>query len=85
MKDNPTPNGSNDPFALSGSSPPTVVEVVWMTAKEAAQYLRCAVKTIYNYKCNGQLRGYNLGGRRKGVLRFKKADLDAFVLGKRVA
>lgn len=85
MTDNSTPNGSNDPFVLSGSSPPSVSEVMWMTAIEAAQYLRCAVKTIYNYKCNGQLRGYNLGGRRKGVLRFKKVDLDAFVLGKRGA
>lgn len=83
MHDNKTE--ASNPFVLSGSSPPTMAESAWMTVKEAAHYLRCTVKTIYNYKCNGQLRGHNLGGRKKGGLRFKKTDLDAFILGKRGA
>lgn len=85
MSDKPVTQGIGNPFVLSGSSPPTTGEAAWLTAVEAAEYLRCTVKTIYNYKCNGQLRGYNLGGQRKGVLRFKKTDLDAFVVGKRGA
>jgi excisionase family DNA binding protein len=57
----------------------------WLTVKEAALYLRCEVKTIYNYKCQGRLKAQNLGARKKGTLLFKKTDLDAFIYGKRGA
>ena len=91
MKTDDNLNGSNDPFVLSGSSPPNSNQPPssnqsgWLTAIEAAAYLRCTVKTIYNYKCSGRLNGYNLGGRKKGTLRFKKSDLDIFIYGKRGA
>ncbi len=83
MKTDDNLNGSSDPFVLSGSSPPTPNQSDWLTAIEAAAYLRCTVKTLYNYKCSGCLKGYNLGGRRKGTLRFKKSDLGIFIYGKR--
>ena len=57
----------------------------WMTAAEAACYMRCAIKTLYNYKCSGKLRGYNRGNSRKGELLFRKSDLEAFIVGKRGA
>lgn len=56
-----------------------------LTSQEAAAYLRCSVKTLYNYKCNGKIKGINIGGTSQGPLRFKKADLDIFLFGKRGA
>lgn len=56
-----------------------------LTSQEAAAYLRCSVKTLYNYKCNGKLKGINIGGTSQGALRFRKADLDNFLYGKRGA
>ncbi len=56
-----------------------------LTSQEAAAYLRCSVKTLYNYKCNGKLKGINIGGTSQGPLRFKKSDLDIFLFGKRGA
>jgi excisionase family DNA binding protein len=55
----------------------------WLTAEEAACYLRCAVKTLYNSKSKGDIKAYNCGGKKKGKLLFKKSDLDAFITGKR--
>lgn len=86
-------NNSNNPFVLSGSSPPEDSstntskenkESNWMTAEEAAGYLRCSVKTLYNYKCNGKLIGHNRGGSSKGQLLFEKSELDLFITGKGV-
>ncbi len=55
---------------------------IWMTAEEAAGYLRISLKTLYNYKCKGKLVGHNRGGLRSGGLLFKKVDLDDFISGK---
>lgn len=79
------------PFTLSGTSPPQEsstntskenAQSNWMTALEAASYLRCSVKTLYNYKCNGKLIGHNRGGSQKGQLLFEKSELDSFITGK---
>ena len=84
-------NESNNPHILGGSSPPIdcpitqcqVTTSEWMTAAEAACYLRCSVKTLYNYKCDGKLMGENRGGTKKGQLLFRKIVLDNFIAGKR--
>ncbi len=74
-------NETNSPFITSGTSPPQncstnishgINQSNWMTATEAAGYLRCTVKTLYNYKCNGKLIGHNRGGTQKGQLLFDK-------------
>jgi hypothetical protein len=55
-----------------------------LNAKEAALYLKCSVKTLYNYKCKGLLKcASNFGQRRGGELRFRKQDLDTFMFGKK--
>ncbi len=54
-----------------------------LTVGEAANYLRCSPKTLYNYKSAGKIRGYNRGGTKKGQLLFRREDLDAFIYGKR--
>ena len=53
-----------------------------LTADEAATYLRCKVKTLYNYKCNGRIKGINRGACKRGGLLFRKRDLDAFLYGR---
>lgn len=58
------------------------VSSIWMTAEEAASYLRISLKTLYNYKCKGKIVGHNRGGLRSGGLLFKKIDLDNFISGK---
>lgn len=55
-----------------------------ITAKEAADYLKISIQTLYNLKCQGKLRGYNLGGSKKGKLYFLEGDLTALIIGKAV-
>lgn len=85
-------NEASNPHILGGSSPPqerpTITSQVtmiaeWLTAEEAANYLRCSVKTLYNYKCNGKIKAENRGGTKKGQLLFRKSVLDNFISGKR--
>jgi excisionase family DNA binding protein len=45
---------------------------IWMTSKEAGQYLRVSEGQIRNMVWRGQLRSYRLQNR----LRFLKSDLD---------
>ena len=91
-----TDNKQNNPFVLSGSSPPTVSQndttfngtteiqrqAKWLTVREAAEYLRCSPKTIYNLKCAGKISCSNRGGK-KGALLFTIEDLDKFIKGER--
>lgn len=53
-----------------------------LTAEEAAEYLRCEVKTLYNYKCAGKIPGINRGQGKRGRLFFRKYVLDNFLFGK---
>ena len=54
----------------------------WYTSAEAAEYLRCSVRTIGRATQLGKLRSERLqtGGSRRSV-RFHRRWLDAFVLG----
>ncbi|MGE4131601.1 MAG: helix-turn-helix domain-containing protein [Bdellovibrionales bacterium] len=55
-----------------------------LTAEEASQFLKISIQTLYNLKHKGLLRGYNMGGKKKGKLFFLESDLLAFVMGKAV-
>jgi excisionase family DNA binding protein len=48
----------------------------YLTAEEAAQYLRLAVGTIHNLSCQGRLR---VAGRAGNRLRFLERDLDRYL------
>lgn len=54
----------------------------FFTAEEATLYTKLSIKTLYNRKSQGRLRGHNVGGRKKGKLVFKKSDLDRFIFGR---
>lgn len=49
----------------------------WLTAIEAADYLRCSKKTIYYLVAAAKLRAAKVGGR--GQLRFRTAWLDEYL------
>jgi excisionase family DNA binding protein len=59
-----------DPWA------PTVVDE-WLTAKEAAKYLKVKTRTLLLWARQGKIKGYQLSGLRRHVWRFRRADLDA--------
>lgn len=52
----------------------------WLTAKEAAAYLKMKVKTLLREVRQGKIRGYALTGTTRHVWRFRREDLDAAVL-----
>jgi|SRR5882672_5241751 len=49
----------------------------WLTAKEAAAYLKVRRRTLLAWTRQGKIRGYRLSGTLRCVWRFKQADLDA--------
>lgn len=56
------------------------VHAEWLTADEAAGYLRVKTRTLLLWVRHGRIRGYPLSGIRRRVWRFRKADLDAALL-----
>jgi excisionase family DNA binding protein len=48
----------------------------WMTAQEAAIYLRIERRTILSWVRQGKLKGYRLSGTKRYVWRFLSTDLD---------
>jgi excisionase family DNA binding protein len=51
----------------------------WMTAQEAASYLRIEKRTILFWTRHGKLKGYRLSGTKRYVWRFLSTDLDAML------
>jgi excisionase family DNA binding protein len=49
----------------------------WMTAAEAAEYLRISARTLLVWVRAGHVKGYPLHGTKRRVWRFRREDLDA--------
>lgn len=49
----------------------------WMTAEEAAAYLKVSRRTLLDWVRRGQIHGYQLSGTKRHVWRFQQIDLDA--------
>jgi excisionase family DNA binding protein len=58
---------------------------VWLTAREAAQYLSVEPRTVLLWTRQGRLRGFKLSGTKRHVWRFRHCDLDAMLTGPSVA
>jgi len=58
---------------------------VWLTAREASQYLRVEPRTVLLWARQGKLRGFKLSGTKRHVWRFRHCDLDAMLTGPSVA
>jgi excisionase family DNA binding protein len=53
----------------------------WLTAAEAARYFKVKTRTFLLWTRQNKVRGYVLSGIKRRVWRFRKADLDAMLLG----
>lgn len=49
----------------------------WLTANEAANYLKVKPRTLLLWARQGKVKGYTLSGATRHVWRFRHADLDA--------
>jgi excisionase family DNA binding protein len=52
----------------------------WLTASEAAHYLKVKVRTLLLWVRQGKLQAFALSGTKRHVWRFRKQDLDAALL-----
>lgn len=55
------------------------VQSIWLTTKEAADYLRISTKTLYNLRNSGVPLGSRSG--KRGKLLFSKIELDEYAKG----
>ena len=52
----------------------------WLTASEAAQYLKVKVRTLLLWVRQGKVKAFALSGTKRRVWRFHRQDLDAALL-----
>jgi len=52
----------------------------WLTANEAAAYLKVKPRSLLLWVRQGKVKGYALSGTKRRVWRFRKRDLDAGLL-----
>jgi excisionase family DNA binding protein len=55
----------------------TNIQSAWLTAKEAARYLKVKPRTLLLWVRQGKVRAFALSGIKRHVWRFRQADLDA--------
>jgi len=58
----------------------TVPTAEWLTAQEAAKYLKVKPRTLLLWVRQGKLQAFALSGTKRHVWRFRKQDLDAALL-----
>lgn len=52
----------------------------WLTAQEAADYLRVRVRSLLLWVRQGKIKGYALSGTKRRIWRFRTEDLDTALL-----
>jgi excisionase family DNA binding protein len=52
----------------------------WLTALEAAQYLKVERRTLLDWARQGKVKGFQLSGVTRHVWRFRRSDLDAMLV-----
>ena len=68
----------------SGSTIATVQHSEWLTAQEAAQYLRVKPRTLLLWVRQAKVKAFALSGTKRHVWRFRREDLDTALLESRV-
>jgi excisionase family DNA binding protein len=63
--------------ALSVPQSQHVQPTTWLTAIEAATYLKVAHRTLLSWARQGKVKGHILSGIQRQTWRFRQADLDA--------
>lgn len=57
----------------------TPLNSVWLTAHEAASYLKVDHRTLLAWARQGKVKGFTLSGTKRHVWRFRQLDLDAML------
>ena len=70
-------------FDRSSTQHREVPTSTWLTAREAAQYLKLRVRTVLLWARQGKVKAYALTGTQRRVWRFLQVDLDAAVIHKK--
>ena len=55
------------------------METEWLTANEAAQYLKVKPRTVLSWAKQGRIPGHPLSGAQRITWRFLKTELDAML------
>jgi excisionase family DNA binding protein len=58
----------------------TLIPQTWLTASEAAAYLKVKPRTLLLWVRQRKVKAYALSGTKRRVWRFRQSDLDAAVL-----
>jgi excisionase family DNA binding protein len=66
-----TSQPSGRPFPMSAPS-----STEWLTAKEAAAYLRAKPRTVLLWARQGRIKGHRLTATKRSVWRFRREELD---------
>jgi len=56
------------------------MESYWLTATEAAHYLKVKPRTVLKWAKEGRIPGHPLSGSRRITWRFLKTELDAMLI-----
>jgi len=70
----------HEPKPKSMSSPVHSIADDWLTACEAAHYLKVKPRTLLLWTRQGKVKGFALSGTKRRVWRYRKNDLDAAFL-----
>ena len=66
-------------FQVSGSQGSSFA-IGWLTAAEAAAYLKVKVRSLLRWVREGKIKAYALSGTKRRVWRFRREDLDTALL-----
>jgi excisionase family DNA binding protein len=55
----------------------TLIQLEWLTVKEAANYLKVKPRTLLLWVRQGKMKAFALSGTKRRVWRFRQANLDA--------
>jgi excisionase family DNA binding protein len=58
----------------------SLLENNWLTAAEAAAYLKVTPRTLLDWTRQGKVKAFQLSGITRHVWRFRQSDLDAMLV-----
>ncbi len=59
----------------------TIAQSEWLTAREAAAYLKVAHRTILEWAKSGRIPAHRLSGTLRCTWRFRAVELDGAIMG----
>ena len=78
-QDTTHPSTQPPAFCIVGTRKQADMETEWLTANEAAQYLKVKPRTLLQWVRERKIPAHRLSGVRRCVWRFRKHELDAIL------